>query len=86
MKLKQSAALTSATIDVSGTGGTVEVRTGSSPDVTASKLVGRASIKNGQVTVDAKSAKAAKYVILWFTKLPSTGGKYKLEVSEVRLK
>jgi eukaryotic-like serine/threonine-protein kinase len=86
LKLKKSAALTSATIEVRGTGGTVEVRTGSSPDVSASTLVGKGSIKNGQVTVKAKNAKPAKYVILWFTKLPSVGGNYKLEVSEVRLK
>jgi hypothetical protein len=86
LKLKQSAALTSATIDVRGVGGAVEVRTGNSPDVSSSKLVGRGTIKNGRVTVEAKSAKPAKYVILWFTKLPSVGGNYKVEVSEVRLK
>jgi len=86
LKLKQSATLTSATIDVGGTGGTVEMRTGNSPDVSSSKLVGRGTIENGQVTVEAKNAKPAKYVILWFTELPSVGGNYKVEVSEVRLK
>lgn len=87
LKLKQSAPLTSATINVSGVGGVVEVRTGNSPDESSSKLVGRATIKNGQVTVTTvKNVKPAKYVILWFTKLPSVGGNYKVEVSEVRLK
>jgi hypothetical protein len=43
-------------------------------------------MRNGQVTIEADNAKAAKYVILWFTELPSVEGQYKVEVSEVRLK
>lgn len=86
LRLKRSAILTSATIDVSGTGGVVEVRSADSADVSSSKLLGTGTIKGGRVTVEAKGAKSAKYVILWFTKLPSVGGAYKIEVSEVRLK
>jgi hypothetical protein len=87
LRLKQSATLTSVTIDVSGSGGVVEVRTAGGPDVSSSQLVGRGTIDNGRVTVRAaKGAKPSKYVILWFTKLPSVGGGYKVEVSEVRLK
>jgi hypothetical protein len=86
IKLKRSTTLTSATIKVNGAGGVVEVRTGSSPDVTSSKLFGRGLFRDGQVTVKNDNAKAGKYVILWFTRLPSVGGKYTVEVSEVRLK
>jgi len=86
IKLKRSATLTSASIDAHGYGGVVEVRTANGPDVSSSKLVGRATIQNGTVTVTATGAKPARYVILWFTKLSSVNGNYRLEVSEVRLK
>jgi hypothetical protein len=86
MKLKRSASLSSATIDINGVGGVVEVYSAHRPDVAGSTLLGRGSMKNGRVTVNVKDAKAAKYVILWFTRLPSVGGSYKVEVSEVRLK
>jgi serine/threonine protein kinase len=86
LKLKRSASLKSATIDLSGVGGTVEVYTASRPEVASATLIGKGTAKNGRISVDVKDAKASKYVILWFTKLPSVGGSYKLEVSEVRLK
>lgn len=86
LKLKRSATLRSATINVKGIGGVVEVRLASTPDVSSSQLVGRGRIENGRVVVETPLAKRAKYVILWFTKLPSVGGNYKVEVSEVRLK
>jgi len=62
------------------------VYTAGRPEVASATLVGTGTAKNGQISVDVKGAKAAKYVILWFTKLPSVGGSYKLEISEVRLK
>jgi hypothetical protein len=85
-RLKKPAAVSSATIDFNGTGGQVELRTASGPDLGSSVRVGKATMRNGQVTVEADGAKAAKYVILWFTELPSVEGQYKVEVSEVRLK
>jgi hypothetical protein len=86
LKLKSSAVVQSATISISGFGGAVELRTADGPDLASSKLVGKASLKNGEVTVRADNASPSKYVILWFTKLPSVGGKYKLQISEVQLK
>jgi hypothetical protein len=86
LKLKTSAAVQSATIQVEGFGGAVELRTADSTDLDSSTVVGKGTFKNGQVTVRADNASPSKYVILWFTKLPSVGGKYKIEVSEVQLK
>jgi hypothetical protein len=86
LKLKKTAAVQSATIEVAGSGGAVELRTSDSSDLDSSKVVGKATIKNGKVTVRADNASPSKYVILWFTKLPSVDGKYKIEVSEVQLK
>jgi hypothetical protein len=86
IKLEKPAVVHSVTIEVEGSGGAVEVRTADSPDLDSSTVVGKSSIKNGHATVRADNAAASKYVILWFTKLPSVGGKYKVEVSEVQLK
>jgi hypothetical protein len=86
LKLKKPAIVTSATIDVRGVGGVVELRTASGPDLGSSKVVGKATINNGQVKVKADGAVRSKYVILWFTKLPSVDGNFKAQVSEVRLK
>jgi hypothetical protein len=85
LKLKNPVVVKSATLQFLGAGGAVELRAGDTPDVTKSTLVGKAALKRGQVTIKASSAKPAKYVILWFTKLPSVGGKFKIELSEVRL-
>jgi hypothetical protein len=86
LKLKKSTAVQSAIIIVHGVGGSVQLRTGDSTDLASSTVVGKAQIKNGEAVVQATATSKAKYVILWFTKLPSVGGKYKIEVSEVRLK
>jgi hypothetical protein len=86
LKLKKSAAVSSVTIDFNGSGGAVEVRTGDGTDLSSSTRVGRATMRNGRVTVTTDDAKPSKYVILWFTKLSSVNGQHKLEVSEVRLK
>jgi hypothetical protein len=86
LKLKKSAAVSSVTIDFNGTGGAVEIRTGDDAGLDGSTLVGKATMKDGEVTVKTDDAKPSNYVILWFTKLSSVDGQHKLEVSEVRLK
>jgi hypothetical protein len=86
IELRRSAAVSSAKINVAGTGGRVQVRTADRPEYEGSSSVGSGSFEDGKVTVDAKGdVDAAKYVIVWFTELPSVEGKYRLEVSEVRL-
>ena len=86
LKLKGSAAVSSAIIKVHGFGGAVQLRTADGPDLASSTVVGKAQLKNGRVVVQATDAAPSKYVILWFTQLPSVDGKYKIEVSEVQLK
>jgi hypothetical protein len=68
-----------------GEGGSVEVRVGPSADVTASKVVASADLAGEDTTIDVTGAAPAQYVILWFTSLPKAGGKFRIEVSEVRL-
>lgn len=86
LKLKKPTSVQSATIHIDGVGGTVQLRTANQPSFASSTLAGQGSFKNGKVTVRADITARSKYVILWFTKLPSVEGKYKLQVSEVQLK
>jgi len=86
IELRQAAALSSARIDVAGTGGRVQLRTADAAQYDGSTTVGSGAFSNGTVTINAKDGVGkAKYVILWFTELPATDGGYRLEVSEVRL-
>jgi hypothetical protein len=84
-KLKQKAAVAKATITFEGSGGSVELRTAPGPDYAGSKVVGKSALNGGSATVKAKKPVASKYVILWFTELPSVSGSYRIEISEVRL-
>jgi putative peptidoglycan lipid II flippase len=61
------------------------VRVGPSADVTASKVVASEDLSGKGTTIDVSGAAPAQYVILWFTSLPKDGGKFRIEVSEVRL-
>ncbi len=85
LRLKSSTVVRSVTIHLKGSGGAVELRTASGPDYSGSTPDGKASIDSGSVTVQAAGDQPTRYVILWFTKLPSVSGNYRLEVSEVNL-
>jgi hypothetical protein len=85
LRLERPAALHGVQLDAAGKGGTVEVRVGPSADVTASKVVATADLTGEGTTIDVSGATPAQYVILWFTSLPKDGGKFRIEVSEVRL-
>ncbi|MCE0536842.1 hypothetical protein LWF15_15155 [Kineosporia rhizophila] len=86
IELRRTTAVSSAEIDVAGTGGRVQLRTADEPEFEGSTSIGSGSFENGTVTVDAKEdADAGKYVILWFTELPAVESGYRMEVSEVRL-
>jgi len=85
LKLEAPAVLRAVQLDVKRTGGTVEIRVGDTPDISASTVVATQDLTSEQLTITATGAKPAEYVMLWFTSLPRDGGKYRIEVSEVRL-
>jgi hypothetical protein len=85
LRLQQPAVVRTVQLDVKQAGGTVEIRTGDTPDVSKSTVVATQDISGEQVTVTTQGATAKPYVILWFTSLPKDGGKYRIEVSEVRV-
>ena len=66
-------------------GGTVEIRVGDTPNISASTVVATQDLTGEQLTISATGATSARYVMLWFTSLPRDGGKFRIEVSEVRV-
>jgi hypothetical protein len=85
IRLEQPAVLHGVQLDIAGEGGSLEVRVGPSADVTASKVVASADLTGEGTSVNVTGAAPGQYVILWFTSLPKDGGKFRIEVSEVRL-
>jgi hypothetical protein len=85
LKLARPAVLSGVELDVKGAGGRVEVRVGDTPDVGAATTVASGDLTGGTTTLTARGARPAPYVILWFTSLPKNGGKFRIEVSEVRV-
>jgi hypothetical protein len=83
--LKKPATLSTVSIDVRGSGGTVELRGSTSGALAGSSVLDVAAISGGPVTLASNSTNRFTYVIIWFTKLPKAGGIYRLEVSEVRV-
>jgi hypothetical protein len=85
LKLQAPAVVHTIQLDVKRAGGTVEIRTGDTPDVSASAVVATQEITGNQITITTSGATAKPYVMLWFTALPKDGGRYRIEVSEVRV-
>ncbi len=86
IELRRAAAVSSAEIDVAGTGGRVQLRAADEPEYDSSTVIGSGSFEDGTVTVDAEDdVDPAKYIIVWFTELPSVESGFRAEVSEVRL-
>ncbi|MBO3750281.1 protein kinase family protein [Streptosporangiaceae bacterium NEAU-GS5] len=71
--------LSQVTVDFGdqGGGGQAELRAGTSNEESALKAVGGAKEATGTVTFDASSAAPSRYVVIWFTKLPTYEGKYR---------
>ncbi len=70
-------------VDVAGTGGKVELRTATDPGLDGSTLVATAAIDGGTVRLTPPHPVTTQRLILWFTTLPKTGGRYQLIVSEI---
>ncbi|MDQ1293099.1 MAG: protein kinase family protein [Actinomycetota bacterium] len=72
-------------IDIPGEGGVVELRTTRGTSLDDSTVVATAPISGGQATLKPKKAVSSQDLVLWFTRLPQTGGEYRLFVSEIRV-
>jgi hypothetical protein len=74
------------TVDVAGSGGQVELRTAPGPGLDGSTVVAQATIDNGPAVLTPAKPVNASHLVLWFTKLPKTDGKYQLIVSEINIR
>ena len=82
LTLRRPAIVHSVTLRVAGGGGKVEVHAGAAP---SSAVIGSGRA-GGVVTVNVRSSRPVRTVLLWFTRLPRDGGKYRLQVAEVAVR
>ncbi|MFF5205216.1 protein kinase family protein [Streptosporangium sp. NPDC000396] len=68
-----------------GSGGTVEIRVGDSQDLKAMETVGKSTDASGKKTFSADSPQKGRYVVVWFTKLPTYQGKFRGTVFDVKV-
>ena len=74
----------SITVTMSGTGGTVELRTAKGPGLDSSVVAATGTIVNGAVALTPPQPMASGSYLLWFTELPQqSNGEYRLVVSEI---
>lgn len=73
-------------VEVAGNGGTVELRTTPGPGLDGSEVVAQSEIKNGRASLTPPEPVNSRLLLLWFTKLPKTDGKYQLLVSEINVR
>jgi hypothetical protein len=76
--------VTSVTVDMSGTGGTVELRTAPGPGLDESAVVATAQAQGGRAVLTPTTPLTSGPLLLWFTQLPrQTNGEFRLVVSEI---
>jgi hypothetical protein len=74
----------SVTISMSGTGGTVELRTAKGPGLDSSVVVATGQLTGGSLVLTPPQPIPAQSLLLWFTELPrQDNGEYRLVVSEI---
>jgi hypothetical protein len=65
-------------------GGTVQLRAGSAPALASLPVVAQAAIPGGTFTLQSTAPVSARYLLIWFTRLPPDGaGTYEAFVSSV---
>lgn len=69
-----------------GSGGhSVEVRVGDNASLDAMPVAGAAESATGETTVELEDPAKGRYVLVWFTDLPASGGGYQGSINEVTL-
>ncbi|GAA3080655.1 protein kinase family protein [Streptosporangium carneum] len=87
LDLGQNVPVKQVTVDFGGesSGGTVELRIGDSADLNSLSVAHRFTDASGKKTFSADSPQKGRYVLLWFTKLPTYQGKYRGTVHDVKV-
>lgn len=87
LDLGQSVPVKQVTIDFGGesSGGTVELRVGGSADLNSLKAIHKFSGATGKKTYNAEAPEKGRYLLVWFTKLPTYQGKFRGTVHDVKV-
>ncbi len=85
LDLGKETRLTQAVIDFGESGGTVELRTGTSPEPGSLKTFLTRKDVTGKVTFDLNGSSATRYLLVWFTELPPHGQGYRTMIRDVKL-
>jgi hypothetical protein len=84
LDLGDPTAVTSVTLTAPGTDGTVELRTGDSPDYDGSTVLAQGRVKGGRVVLTPPKPVQTRYLLLWFTRAPEQdSGERRVLVDEV---
>jgi transcriptional regulator with XRE-family HTH domain len=87
LKMDRTVTITSATVDLgSATGASLQLRVGDTPTMAALQPVAHASGAGGMVRLNPSSPARGRYVLVWFTRLPTdSSGTFRASVHDVTL-
>jgi len=86
LQLSQRTVIHEVELDIAGRGGTVELRAADDATLDGSTKLDTVDIDSGTVTLTPEQPVATEYLIIWFTELPRSDGKYRADVSEVTVR
>ncbi|MEV8635569.1 protein kinase family protein [Streptosporangium sp. NPDC051023] len=87
LDLGQSVPIKQVTVDFGGesSGGTVELRAGDSSELNSLSVIHKFTDAAGKKTFNADSPQKGRYLLVWFTKLPTYQGKFRGTVLDVKV-
>ncbi|WP_433248108.1 protein kinase family protein [Streptosporangium sp. CA-135522] len=86
LTMDQSVPVKQVSVDFgSGSGGSAEVRVGDSQNLKDMTVIGKSAEASGKKTFNAESPQKGRYVLVWFTKMPTYQGKFRGTVIDVKV-
>jgi hypothetical protein len=86
LDLGRRQSVSSVVLDVAGSGGQVELRGSDDPSSPGGPALASGRIEGSPVTLTPSQPAQTRYLVVWFTQLPTTDGEFKLEVSEIKVR
>lgn len=81
--LSEEAPVSSVTLQVGGSGGSMELRSAPGQGLEGSEVVGTADPGSGTVTFELAEPVSTQNLVLWWTELPDADGSFRIELSDV---
>ncbi len=81
--LKETATVNTVTITQRGQGGAVEVRTAPNGTFEGSSVVSTVPMESPTTTIALGQKPTTNQLLLWFTEVPRTDGRYRIDISEI---